>query len=142
MAIEFWHGTRLNPSASLGQWTSASEDPWRDSHWLRSGFGNAVLIAWRMVVLDSKLLCAVLNAETAAEKLRHTDYMEAHHWGVAKRRRLGTPHIHHTTPATSSSASFRPPSPDSVDIAGSHCISVWQSITASPESEQEAFGTP
>jgi hypothetical protein len=91
MALEFWHGTRLGPSASLGQWTSASEDPWRDSHWLKSGFGNAVLIAWRMVVLDSKLLCAVVNAETAAEKLRHTDHMEAHHWGVAKRRRLGWP---------------------------------------------------
>ena len=87
-----------------------------------------MLIAWRMVVMDQKLLCAVHNAKTAAEKLRHTDYMEAHHWGVAKRRRFGTPHIHHTTPATSASAPFRPPRPDTVDIT--------------TESEHEAFGTP
>ena len=127
--IRFWRDVRLGPDASLGQWTSVSEDPWRDREWLRSGWGSAVLLAWKMVTLDSRLSCAVHNAEAAAKKLWHTHYLEAYFERDAKRRRLGIPApAPYRMPATSSSASFRPPRPDPIDIG--------------TESEHEALGTP
>ena len=101
---DFWPGTRLGPSTSLGLWTSASEDPWRDQHWLHSGFGLAVLSAWRMVVMEQKYSCAIYNARTAAEKLRQTDRMEARHWGATKKRRTNALHNNNTSTATTSSA--------------------------------------
>ena len=94
--IRLWRDVRLGPHAHLAPWTSGSEDPWRDREWLRSGWGSAVLLAWKMVTLDSRLSCAVHNAEAAAKKLRHTHYLEAYVEVDAKRRRLASQHRHRT----------------------------------------------
>ena len=101
--LDFWHGTRLGPSTSLGRWASESEDPWRDYHWLHSGYGVAVLSAWRMLVMEQKYSCAIYNARTAAEKLRQADRMEAHHWGTIKKRRTTALHNSSTSTAITSS---------------------------------------
>ena len=94
--LRFWHGTAhghglIGPSTNLGLWHAASDEPKVDMRWLKSGWGHAVLHAWKLEVVNAKLLLAVHNAEVFAETLKYSYNNEAYFTREFKRRRAGLP---------------------------------------------------